>query len=82
MAIQHDARVAAPTGLDGTGHFFLVRLDRLAHLDPRPNRDFDAVRLLRLAIYSTYVDCCQLGLESEARAILFDRRDDALRGEG
>jgi len=50
--------------------FYLRRLSRLARLIPSPGSGFAAEQLLRHAIFSTYVDCRQYGLEAEAQDIL------------
>lgn len=50
--------------------FYLCRLNRLAGLVPSPGSAFRSEQLLRHAIFSTYVDCRQHGLEHEAQEIL------------
>jgi hypothetical protein len=50
--------------------FFVSRLQRLVTLHPEHGSRFDAERLLHHAIYSTYVDCRELGLGPEATAIV------------
>lgn len=50
--------------------FYLHRLSRLVGLFPSPGSVFRSEQLLRHAIFSTYVDCRQHGLEHEAQEIL------------
>jgi hypothetical protein len=52
------------------GHFYLNRLERLVALHPTPGLPFDAERLLHHAIYATFVDCRNLGLEQEAHTLV------------
>lgn len=50
--------------------FFLRRLRRLVALDRDPDLTDQERRLVRKAIYSTYLDCRALGVGEEARALL------------
>jgi hypothetical protein len=52
------------------GEFYLNRLARFVALQPTPGLLFDAERLLHHAIYATYMDCRDLGLEHEANALI------------
>ena len=64
----------APSQLTEEQLYFLARLERLAGLkqdNAMWARLNDAGQeLLRRAIYSTYCDCVDLGVESEARMVL------------
>lgn len=50
--------------------FYLRRLSRLARLAAPTGGGFATEQLLRHAIFATYVDCREHGLEAEAREIL------------
>ena len=50
--------------------FFLARLERLVHTEPMSAIAFNAEHLRRRAIYLTYLECRERGLEDQARAIL------------
>jgi hypothetical protein len=54
----------------GLSDFFLTRLGRPVALRPQPGLPFDAERLVHHAIYSTYVDCRDLGLRQPADALV------------
>ena len=62
------------------GEFYLNRLERLVTLRPTPGLPFDAARLLHHAIYATYVDCRNLGLEQEAHALVAGMNPASSRG--
>jgi hypothetical protein len=55
---------------DGLSNLFFARLKRLVDLRPEPGLLFDAECLLHHAIYATYVDCRDLGLEQPASALV------------
>jgi len=48
----------------------LTRLHRLIHLTASPDAPFDEEKLIRKAIYSTFIDCRERGLERQATVIL------------
>lgn len=50
--------------------FWLQRLARLVRLDSPPGIRDDNAKLVRRAIYSTYLDCRAAGVEELARAII------------
>jgi len=60
------------------GHYFIARLDRLAHLKKywHASMDEPPPELLDYAISSTYLDCMDLGLEGHAQHVL-----ESVRGE-
>jgi|GEM_PF-5164524 len=51
--------------------FFLKRLERFVALPRVAANGFNADQLRSRAIYSTYLECRERGLESEARAIVY-----------
>jgi len=55
---------------DGFPGIFLTRLERLVDLRPATDLPFNAESLLRHAIYATYVDCRELGLDQPAQALM------------
>jgi hypothetical protein len=59
--------------------FFLARLHRLVMLDWDPDLDAQERRLVRRAIYSSYMDCRAMGVGEQAREIL--ARAPALPGD-
>jgi hypothetical protein len=60
---------------DGKGYaFWLLRLSRLVCLDPVPSAKDQRSKLIRHAIYSTYLDCRTAGVEEKARRIIKRRR--------
>ena len=59
--------------------FFLARLQRLVQLSAPTSAAFNSEMLRRRAIYATYVDCRELGLEPEAHQILSTREGAGLR---
>jgi hypothetical protein len=54
--------------------FWLLRLSRLVALDPVPSARDERAKLIRHAIYSTYLDCRAAGVEKKARRIIMRRR--------
>jgi hypothetical protein len=54
----------------GLAGFFLARLRHLAPLKSMDGLSGPQRRLVNVALYSTYLDCEQLGLRTEARLIL------------
>jgi hypothetical protein len=66
--LQQQGETRDPTPV--FGELYLNRLARLVELQPTPGLLFDAERLLHHAIYATYVDCRDLGLEQEANALV------------
>lgn len=48
----------------------LERLQRLANLPPDAADGFDGAECIRRATYATYLDCLELGLGAEARALM------------
>ena len=62
---------AAPSREAALRALFLARLGRLARLAAEPEASSPTtVRLLRLCLFSTYLDCRALGARAEARAVL------------
>ncbi len=54
--------------------FWLLRLTRLVYLDPKPGIRDAKAKLIRRAIYSTYLDCRAAGVEEKARRIILRRQ--------
>ena len=72
MALQHNPAPTRPTGDDSfdlLARFFLARLSALARRQAAETRQEERTALAR-AIFSTYLDCRDLGLDEEADAIL------------
>lgn len=62
---------AAPRPEPALRAHFLARLDRLARLTAEHESSGPAtVRLLRLCLFSTYLDCRALGARAEAHTVL------------
>ena len=75
MAIQYGATPKSAESTTRLQRLFIARLNRLVHLEATPNRDVDTAQLLRRAIYSTYIDCRELGLGDQARSIIRPSND-------
>lgn len=83
MATQFQTESSAETTSPEWSEFFLRRLDRLTRLPRAPGRGFDAEKLLRRVIYTTYVDCRELGVGEKARDLLLrNLREARLPGPG
>ena len=49
---------------------FVVLLERRRQFDAQPSPDEDQRKILDKALYSTYVDCVELGTGAEAKSLL------------
>ena len=79
MATQYQTESGAETTSREWSELFLRRLDRLTRLHPEPGGGYDADRLLRRVIYTTYVDCRELGVGEKARDLLLRNKADLSR---
>lgn len=84
MVTQYQTGSSAETTTSLTwSEFFLHRLDHVTRLHGAPGRGYDADKLLRRGIYSTYVDCRELGVGAQARDLLLRNQGEAhLLGSG
>jgi|GEM_PF-6332258 len=70
MIARYQAKAGATIDDEREGRFFLARLNRIVGLLPPRGAGFDGERLLRWALFSTYVDCREAGQERAAQDIL------------